>query len=1139
MPRIFDNIEQDLLPALQETLAVSERADFCVGYFNLRGWKHLDAYVEKWAGGDGQQCRLLVGMQRTDEDELRQALSLTRQNDDVDQQKVIRLKKKLAEQFREQLTLGVPTKDDETALRRLAAQLKGGKLVVKLFLRHPLHAKMYLCFRNDKDNPRTAYLGSSNLTLAGLSQQGELNVDVLDHDATDKLARWFKDRWDDRWCVEITKELIQVIEESWARLDVLPPYYIYVKMAYHLAEEARAGLSEFAVPAEFRDVLLDFQSAAVKIAARHLEKRGGVVIGDVVGLGKTFMATALARVFQDPPHSLETLIICPKNLKAMWEDHAARFRLLGNIVTLTEVQSKLPELRRYRIVLIDESHNLRNREGRRYAVIRDYIERNNSRCILLSATPYNKAYLDLGNQLRLFLKPDDPLGSRPEEYIRRDCDNRVDEFTRKHQCPVNCLAAFEKSEHADDWRELMRLFMVRRTRSFIERNYAKPHPVTGRKCLLLENGSPFYFPKRNPRTLRFPINDRNPDDQYARLYSDRVVDTIRLLYLPRYGLGNYERPTFDKPPTPDEAKMLANLSRAGKRLIGFCRTNLFKRLESSGSSFLLSIQRHILRNFIYLHAIEHKLPLPIGTQDAALFDTREDDADDDPTATPGDFFDGETERGVGTGSVHACRSLEDFEKPAAAGYDFLRAHYGRRFEWLRPDLFIEELAKHLRQDSERLFSILQLAGDWDPGRDTKLAELYKLITKKHRAEKVLVFSQFADTVSYLESQLRRLGLNSLAAVTGDNDDPTAFARRFSPESNRGRDMVTAKDELRVLVATDVLSEGQNLQDAAIVVNYDLPWAIIRLIQRAGRVDRIGQKAEQITCYSFLPADGVERLIRLRARVRQRLQENAEVIGTDETFFEDERHDHLIRDLFTEKSGILDDAEDNEVDLASQAYQIWKNATDTDPKLKKLIPDLPNVVFSTKSVAAVPSAADKPSSTEPATGVMVYVRTADGNDALAWLDEQSRTVTESQHEILRAAACEPNTPGLSRLANHHELVQSAVGFIATEHRSEGGQLGRPSSARRRAYERLKDYADRVRNTLFDVKPLHRVIEAIYARPLTEATRDVLNQELRTGISDDKLAELVLSLHEEDRLCVPDDEAQPQEPRIICSLGIRKD
>ena len=313
-----------------------------------------------------------------------------------------------------------------------------------------------------------------------------------------------------------------------------------------------------------------------------------------------------------------------------------------------------------------------------------------------------------------------------------------------------------------------------------------------------------------------------------------------------------------------------------------------------------------------------------------------------------------------------------------------------------------------------------------------------------------------------------------------------------------------------------MSEGQNLQDSAIVVNFDLRWAIIRLIQRAGRVDRIGQKAEQILCYSFVPADGVERLIRLRSRVRQRLSENAEVVGTDETFFEDEKHDTVIRDLFTEKSGILDDPADDEVDLASLAYQIWKNACDTNPSLKKIIPDLPGVVFSTKALSAIPAKPSGAAGPQPTSGAMVYVRTADGNDALAWVDEEGRTVTESQHEILRAAACEPATPTLPRLANHHQLVQKAVAGIQTEHITTGGQLGKPSSARRRVYERLKDYAANYKDSLFDTKPLHVAIDEIYEAPLTEAARDLLNREMRIGVSDEKLVALVLSLHEEDRL-----------------------
>ena len=327
---------------LRQTLEISHRSDFCVGYFNLRGWKAIDGLIEQWPGGKGAQCRLLVGMQRLAQDELRLAYSLLPQEDQISQQAVIRLKRRLAEEFRAQLTFGAPTDADEAGLRRLSAQLKAGKVVVKLFLRHTLHAKLYLCFRADPNNPITGFLGSSNLTLAGLSNQGELNVDVLDHDATKKLARWFKDRWGDKWCVDITKELIQVIDESWARPECPPPYHIYVKMAYHLAEEARAGLSEFTIPPDMRDTLLEFQSAAVRIAARHLEKRGGVILGDVVGLGKTLMATALARVFQDPPRSLETLILCPKNLVGMWEDYAHRYRLIAKVVSVTQAQNTCP-----------------------------------------------------------------------------------------------------------------------------------------------------------------------------------------------------------------------------------------------------------------------------------------------------------------------------------------------------------------------------------------------------------------------------------------------------------------------------------------------------------------------------------------------------------------------------------------------------------------------------------------------------------------------------------------------------------------------------------------------------------------------------------------------------------------------------
>ncbi|MDE2937387.1 MAG: helicase-related protein [Chloroflexota bacterium] len=1129
MPRIFDNLSSgsSLLPALQETMGLSSRADYCVGYFNMRGWGGLASCVDNW-GPDEGPCRVLVGMQRPPHEELREALSLADRSPGMDNRTAHRLRLQLAEQLRQQLTIGAPNNADEQTLRRLADQLRAGKVVVKLFLRHSLHAKLYLLYRDDPINPIVGYLGSSNLTFSGLSGQGELNVDVLDHDAALKLKQWFEDRWKDRYCVDITEELIQIIEESWAREALVPPYHVYLKMAYHLSHEARAGLAEYKIPRVFGNRLFDFQAAAVKIAAHHLNKRNGVLIGDVVGLGKTLMATAVARIFEDD-FGLETLIICPKNLVSMWEDYAHEYGLRGRVISISQVTRQLPTLRRYRLVVIDESHNLRNRDGKRYRAIQEYVRENESKCILLSATPYNKTYLDLSSQLRVFVEDDQDLGIRPERLLRELGEV---EFSRRHQASPRTMAAFDLSKYADDWRDLMRLYLVRRTRSFIQDNYAETDQDTGRRFLTYEDGDRSYFPTRVPKTVKFTIDEANPNDQYARLYSPAVVETINKLELPRYGLGNYVLDSPQVPPSQGEDRQVQNLSRAGKRLMGFCRTNLFKRLESSGEAFLLSVERHLLRNYVFLHAIRNGLPLPIGTQDAEMLDSRLTDDDEQQAAM--DFLDSEEEdeldedveeSEIAGGSVW---TIDHCESRAAEIYGDYQRLYHKRFRWLRSDLFRKSLEADLQADANALLGLLQTHGTWRPEHDAKLDALHSLLTKTHSDGKVLVFSQFADTVRYLEDQLKDRDVKGMSGVTGNSEEPTAFARRFSPVSNQVRDTVSPERELRVLVATDVLSEGQNLQDCAIVVNYDLPWAIIRLIQRAGRVDRIGQTAEEILCHSFLPAEGVERIIDLRGRVRRRLEENAEVVGADETFFEDEADEQTILNLYHERAGILDGEPDGEVDLASHAYQIWKNAVSADPRLERAVTNLPDVVFSSRHHAPI---AQRPE------GVLVFVRTPDGNDALAYVDRDGKSITESQLEILASAECKPDTPAQLHHEVHHSLVEQGVKHIAREEQRVGGQLGRPSGARFRTYTRLKAYADSIAGQIFDVPALHQVLDDIYRYPLRQTAVDTLNRQLRSGVDDTVLAELVIALRDEDRLCLTEDhESESQEPRIICSLGL---
>ena len=704
------------------------------------------------------------------------------------------------------------------------------------------------------------------------------------------------------------------------------------------------------------------------------------------------------------------------------------------------------------------------------------------------------------------------------------------EFSASHQVGPRTLAAFEKSEYPDDWRDLMRLYLVRRTRTFIEKNYTETDPETGRPCLVMADGSTRIFPKRVPMTLKFQIKDGDVDDQYARLYHKDVVKTVMGLSLPRYGLGNYvsaERESV----SDEEERQIQDLSRAGKRLIGFCRTNLFKRLESSGSAFLQSVERHVLRNCVFLHAIRNDLPLPVGSQEAMLLDSAPPDTrftDDENRDAQGTIPLGDEPTSVDPWNMET-QSIR-----AAAVYQTYVKSFHKRFKWLRSDLFTSALEEALEDDTHELLEILSRAGRWDENRDAKLDALYTLLTKKHPDRKVLVFSQFADTVHYLARELERRGVEGLAAVTGDTEAPTLLAKRFSPKSNGG--LPPSLTELRVLVATDLLSEGQNLQDCAVVVNYDLPWAIIRLIQRAGRVDRIGQQEPTIRCYSFLPADGVERIIRLRGRVKRRLSENAEVVGADEAFFEDEAgmdHDNakqLMLDLYHEKAGILDDEDDGEVDLASQAWQIWKNATVDDPELKGVVSDLPDVVYTSRrhTLSGRPD------------GVLLFLRTREGHDALAYVNaETGRSVTESQIEILAAAECEPGTPAQPRDERHHELVTEGVRHIANEAHRIGGQLGRKRGARYRTYARLKAWADHAEKQipLFDLPSLRRALDDIYRYPLRSAATDTLNRHLRAGMEDHELASLVIELRDEDRLSIREDsEPEAQNPRIICSMGL---
>lgn len=1125
MARIYDNIESKFAEGLQGIITNIgvKRVDFCVGYFNLRGWNIVVDQIDSLTGdyiyeNDERvfrKCRLLIGMHRPSEEIIRQ---LYTEQPLPDANYVSQCKLAISRDFRRQLQLGFPTKQDEFTLRRLSAQMKEEKVCVKLYLREPLHAKLYLAYRPDDNfNKIQAIMGSSNLTYSGLTKQGELNAEFGDSDSAEKLACWFDERWEDKFCLDITKELIEIIDTSWAADKEIPPYYIYLKTAYHLSEEARSGIKEFTIPTEFKRDLFDFQQTAVKIAARHLnnEKRGGAMIGDVVGLGKTITACAIAKMYENTFGS-NTLIICPANLQDMWAKYRKQYDLKADIISMAK-PIDVDNARYYKLIIVDESHNLRNSQGMRYRNIRDLIQKQDCKVLLLTATPYNKQYKDLSSQLRLFIDDETDLGIRPEAYIREIGGER--KFAEKHEDFIRSIKAFERSDCQEDWQELMKLFLIRRTRTFIKDNYAKTDPTNGRKYLEFKDGHKSYFPDRVPKAVKFKTAD---GDQYSRLYSEQMIGLMEILNLPRYGLIHY----LDKKKAEDASKyeknLIENLSRAGARMMGFCKSTFFKRIDSSGFSFLITLFRHILRNAVYLYAIDNKLKLPVSDENTFPEDFI-DDADINDVFTNDDEHE---EYSSGDNLITVPNDMQVYMDKAKEYYNGLIGK--NNVQWIDSKYFKRTLKQQLKKDCEQLIAMINLCDTWNPQTDQKLNELEGLLNDKHQKDKIVVFTQYSDTANYVYYQLKKRGFKHIEKVTGGTKNPTDIVDRFSPISNKAD--VPTENELRVLIATDVLSEGQNLQDSHVIVNYDLPWAIIRLIQRAGRVDRIDQSSEQIYCYSFFPTDKVENIIRLRARLNARINENAGIVGSDEVFFEG--NEQNLRDMYNEKSGSLDDdEEDVDVDLGSQAYQIWKNATDANLELKRIIPAIPNIAYSTKAANDISE-----------DGVITYARTYNDFDVLTWYNSKGEIVSQSQKRILQTMACAIHEPCLPPQDNHLALVEKAVKGIKNENTNVGGILGRRFSTKRKIYELLSHYYEQQFNffyTLEKKEVLKFAIDQIYNYPLLENSRFILERMMRMGNTHDDIVDTVIEMFEKANLCrVDEDKIKHKDPVIICSMGLKK-
>jgi superfamily II DNA or RNA helicase len=1100
VPNIFDNItnETRLGLALREALNDFSTLDVATGYLDLRGWSTFaDILDTKPAPSPGVRAtaQILVGMiAPSDSEQLLDSLQDQVQppaygSDIHDRERALARRDRLVKHLRNQLMRGLATSSGQRTLQNLKRQLRAGLVDMKVFTEKPLHGKTYIFHAPDKmHGSRWAYVGSSNLTGAGLNNNLELNIDVQDSDATDKLAIWFAQRWEDPFSLTITEEIIDLIADSWADEQQPSPFEVYLKVCHSLAQDARDGMG-YVLPSSMSTLLLDYQESAVRTLSRRIIRRGGTMLGDVVGLGKTLTAVATALMLQ-AAEDFSTLVLCPKNLEAMWTEHLERYDINGRVVPYSMVDKVLPELKRFNLVICDESHNLRNNGTVAYDAIHQYIRTNGSKVLLLTATPYNLAFTDVANQIGLYIDEDDDLGIVPSAALSKE-PGRFHKLDGK----INTLAAFRLSEEAEDWKRLMSDHLVRRTRSFIKRT-AKRELVTvpngaqvEREYLQFATGEKFFFPTRVPIPLSHVFRD---DDPAKLMEDDTTLDAIHDLILPRYRLADYDNPKA--PHSASDTKTLNDIRSGRGNVSGFVRVGLFKRLSSSGHSFILSLQRQRARNELFLHAIDNRLPVPLGT------------FSDKQVAVSDEDIEGEA----------------DLHGSIASRYIALTKSLPAKTKWISTGVFKAALRADLERDNKALTLLLERFGSWDATRDSKVNALVDLLRNRHASEKVLVFSEYVDTADYVASALRDAGIKQVGLASGNTDNPAAIARRFSPQSNRlpgqeQADPAAADDPIDVLVATDVLSEGQNLQDAHIVVNYDLPWAIIRIIQRAGRVDRVGQKSDKVYVY-LISHEKVEQQINLRQRIKTRLGASAEAFGSDEQFFGSEQEVKILDDFYNGR--VTDDAEDSEgeADAVSEAWLVWSNAQEKHPKAAARVLSLQDMVHSTRAQYLH----------ENRGSVTCYVATASGVDAFATSTTTERGVVEqllTPLEALRVFRADPDTPIAPLREDHFEREKSLVqGPLRTETIAAGNLKG----VRKWAWQRLG-------GTVFGEKAAN-ALSVLHERPLTEHATMRLTQARRNRYSLDDLADLIAQLHAEDRLVIKSTDTDTI--KIVCSLGVQE-
>ena len=857
---VIDNEKVLLSDELERILPKTKEASIAVGYFFISGFAQIMNSLELIESSDDPDhiLRLLISP-RTNR-ATAEALLASNESLDATNRKVNDVfneedgRNLTKDQIKRALEYMPQTTSDQKATIKLRELIQKKKIQVKVYTKEQLHAKAYIFkLKGEVGTNLVAIVGSSNLSISGIRENTELNLKTVDGYEVEDVLSWFDRHWNDESCQEFTSEIADIIDESWTGKKRTPEE-VYNKA---LTGSGRDPDLQSNTNEKTRE-LFDFQKTAVNDALDKLENYGGVIIADVVGTGKSYIGSAILKHFKDTNKS-HPLIICPPHLIPMWEAYMKDFEVYGSVLSRYKIgtdDTLLPKHDHCDVILIDESHNFRNKTDA-YEALLAFMEdkTDEARVIMLSATPISNTIKDLKNQLNLF--PEMMRSQIPPLH-----DVSLDEYFKKLENEEGVTP-----EGVEKMQALLKYILIRRTRTQIIEKYAKKD---GKRHYLEADGNRKYFPERNL------INPKEYDAD--KVYNDSfeiIEESIDNLIAARYTAGNYIQKEY-LVDTHKDYKKYSHLHDTSMHMGGLIKTSLLKRMESSIMAFSTSVEKYQSGHDEFKKQLKKgKVAIGKDFREAILKKITHDEK----YADSYDEFDFEKD----LDNIESIYDIEAFDVE----------------QWIKD---IDEDINQFATMKERLVDKAQYTQV-----DDKLHTLIKLL-ETMPAEKILIFSESAVTTEYITEYIKKKIPRVVSQIDSSygEKEKHRHIRLFDPKNNNYTLMNNEK-EIDILISTDVLSEGVNLQAGKTVINYDFHWNPVRLIQRVGRIDRIGTDHEFVDIINFLPTTKIDKSLTLQQRVERKITTIKKIIGHDQQILSSEEHfdSDAVSSIYNTEATILD------------------------------------------------------------------------------------------------------------------------------------------------------------------------------------------------------------------------------------------